>query len=176
MTYEHHTNSGLDKIAGFVGRIRNFGGTASINNAYSTGTVRAFGETLGSDDQLAGFAARNDSTITNVYSTSPLFSTAATISGLVGNNTSGTVTNGFWDVDTSGVGTDGSGDDSDGGTGKSTANMMTANTFTTPWGTTEGVDGSITSTPSGTSVAPDYTWFIFDGGTLMPMSAYPINP
>ncbi len=91
--------------------------SSSINNCYSTGSVTgSFG--------VGGLVALNElsSTISNSYSTGSV-SGSSYAGGLVGYNSS-TVSNSFWDTETSGMTT------SAGGTGKTTAEMKDYTTFT----------------------------------------------
>ena len=52
------------------------------------------------------------------------------VGGLISTKSAGTVTNGFFDVQTSSLGTDGTTSGSDGGTGESTAHAQTQGTYT----------------------------------------------
>ena len=76
------------------------------------------------DDYIGGLVGDNSSTITKSYSTGIVTGNENT-GGLVGNNNNDeTVSNSFWDTETSGQAT------SAGGTGKTTAEMKTILTFT----------------------------------------------
>ena len=138
ISYVTGTINGNKRVGGLTGR--NWGSiTASYNIA----------EVTGSDD-VGGLAAANYGSITNSYNAGPVTAnrdvgglvgenyrsvavsySTGTVSGvtraggLVGYNypDSGTVTDCFWDIETSGQAT------SDGGTGKTTAEMQTAGTF-----------------------------------------------
>ena len=102
---------------GFVGA--NNGSYGEIYNCYATGSV--------SGTYSGGFVGLNDNdaTIYNCYSTGTVtLSSSGTIGGFVCNGNNGTVTNCFWDTETSGQ------ISSDGGTGKTTAEMQTLSTFT----------------------------------------------
>jgi len=103
-------------IGGLVGR--NI--TGEIYNCYSTTTV------IGGNDcgGLVGLNWMTDDTtiISNCYSTGRVSGTHS-LGGLVGKNIDGTVTNSFWDTQTS------ERSSSDGGTGKTTAQMQDPNTF-----------------------------------------------
>lgn len=70
---------------------------------------------------LIGWAWNSD--IDNCYSTGKALALDY-VGGLIGDESSGTVTNSFWDTETSGTAI------SDGGTGKTTAEMKTESTFT----------------------------------------------
>ena len=101
-----------DNVGGFVGW--NNGG--SIDDCYTKGNATG-------DDYIGGFCGRNSTeTITHCYSTG-IPSGDTNIGGFCGINT-GTITDCFWDTDTSGTAI------SDGGTGKTTSEMKTKSTFT----------------------------------------------
>ena len=106
--------SGLDYVGGLIGRISQ---DPTITNCYARGNATASGYYVG------GFCGRNHTgVIDDCYSTG-----AATGAGLVGGfcgEAYGTITNCFWDTETSGNAT------SDGGTGRTTTQMKTRATFT----------------------------------------------
>lgn len=94
----------------------------TITNCYAKGNVTVTGQYAG------GFVGRQRSTggdvvIDNCYSTGAATG-GSSVGGFCGDNTGGTITDCFWDTDTSGQAA------SDGGTGKSTAQMKTTTTFT----------------------------------------------
>jgi hypothetical protein len=103
-------------IGGLVGRNVN----GEIYNCHSTATV------IGGNDcgGLVGLNWMTDdpTIISNCYSTGAVSGTHS-LGGLVGRNIGGTVTNSFWDTQTSERGS------SAGGTGKTTAQMQDPNTF-----------------------------------------------
>ncbi len=105
-------SSGTSIVGGLVGN--NYQST--INNSYSTGSV--------SGSSIVGglVGTHSESTLSNCYSTGSV-SGSSIVGGLVGGNYS-TVTNSFWDIETSNQNT------SAGGTGKTTAEMKTQSTFT----------------------------------------------
>jgi len=72
---------------------------------------------------VGGLVGFNNGTLSNCYSTGPV-SGNGDMGGLVGYNESGTVSNSFWDAQTSGQAT------SDGGAGKTTENMKNVRTYT----------------------------------------------
>jgi len=136
--YSTGSVSGINFVGGLVGG--NIGGT--VSNCYSTSSVT-------SGDCAGGLVGQNAGTISNSYSTGSVsgsypigglvgynvgtvsnsYSTGAVsgssyVRGLIGYNNEGTVSNSFWDNETSGCST------SDGGTGKTTAQMKTKTTFT----------------------------------------------
>jgi len=113
--------TGNSTIGGLVGK--NTGGCnmeecryGTISNCYSSGSV------LGSS-YVGGLVGENGSyaTVSNCYATSSV-SANSSVGGLVGSN-GDTVSNSFWDIETSGQTT------SAGGTPKTTAEMQDPNTF-----------------------------------------------
>jgi hypothetical protein len=91
--------------------------TASrITNSYSTGIVK------GEKDNVGGLVGENRGTISFSYSIGAVTG-SANVGGLVGRNSIGTVTNSYYDTQTSGQTT------SSGGTGKPTADMKLQTTF-----------------------------------------------
>ncbi len=103
--------SGITYVGGFAGRNR-----YTISNCYSQGGV------LG-NNRVGGLVGFNDNKVSNCYSVGGV--TGATdVGGLVGLNDGGTVSNSFWDIDTSWQAT------SSGGTDKTTAEMQMQVTFT----------------------------------------------
>jgi hypothetical protein len=110
--YSTGSVNGYMSVGGLVGTI--FQG--SVLNCYSTGSVSG-------DDNVGGLVGLNFlGSISNCYSTGPVSSDAA-VGGLVGAN-NGSVSNCFWDINTSGT------TRSDGGTGLPTAEMQAESTFT----------------------------------------------
>jgi PGF-pre-PGF domain-containing protein len=117
--YSTGSVSGGSYVGGLVGQ--NY--KKIVSNSYSTGSVSG-------SSYVGGLVGRNGGTVSNCYSTGSV-SGSSYVGGLVGYRQSGTtVSNSFWDVDTSGLGTDGSTDKSAGGTGKCTENMKTVQTYT----------------------------------------------
>ena len=141
VTNSHFTGSvnGNHIVGGLVGE--NSYGT--VSNSYSTGRVTG-------NSVVGGLVGSNyQATVSNSYSTGSI-SGNNTIGGLVGDN-SGTVSNCFWDTETSGQAT------SDGGMGKTTAEMKSIATFS-------GAGWNITAVAPG-ETNPAYTWNIIDNGT-----------
>jgi hypothetical protein len=126
--YSTGSASGTDYVGGFAGW--NFLGI--ITNCYCTGTAN------GTEGVVGGFAGFNCGTIRYCYSIGNATGTGDDVGGFAGNNTgAGTITDCFWDTETSGQTT------SDGGTGKTTTDMMQQATFTnwdftTIWGIFNG--------------------------------------
>ncbi|WP_211310101.1 beta strand repeat-containing protein, partial [Aquicella lusitana] len=136
--------SGGAFTGGLVGYSTNAGST--ITDTYATGAVSGFTNAGG----LVGFLDAS-SAVSNSYSTGAVSGNAGSRGGLIGGG-SGSVTNSFWDTETSGQST------SFGGTGKTTAEMMSATTFSTPgW--------SIASTGFTGATPPANTWLILNGQT-----------
>lgn len=78
-------------VGGLVGS-----GSGSISSSYATGSVT--GEAV-----VGGLAGYNNGSISSSYATGSVTGTLSHVGGLVGQNDSyGTVTNSYWDVDTSG--------------------------------------------------------------------------
>jgi phosphodiesterase/alkaline phosphatase D-like protein len=106
-----------DNFGGLVGR-----NDKTITNTYAKGNVigtNMVGGLVGYNLQANG----NNANISNSYSIGSVTGTSS-LGGLVGVNSNGTVTNCFWNTETSGRAT------SQGGTGKTTAQMKTLGTFT----------------------------------------------
>ena len=134
-------------VGGLVGRNR-----GAVSNSYSTGSVTG-------DWYVGGLAGINDGgTVSNSYSIGNVTGNED-VGGLVGiNDRGGTVSNSFWDIETSGQPT------SDGGTGKTTAEMQDIATFTDTG--TEGLDEPWHMTAVAPGETNDaYTWNIVDNET-----------
>jgi len=108
-------DAGNARASGFA-----YENNGAISDCFSRGNASA---PTGSSKRAVSFIMYNDAgaTIDDSYSTGA--PTADTIAGLCYSN-DGTITNSFWDTETSGTET------SDGGTGKTTAEMKTRSTFT----------------------------------------------
>jgi hypothetical protein len=150
------TTAASSNVGGFIG----FNNTASIYRAYSSGTVSALG---------AG-------NVLNLQSSG--------IGGFAGNDSGSTIIASGYDTTTApGMG-DAIGIRADAfGEASGFSNFSALTTYTSlafaggqglGWNTTLGAEGSITSTPSATSSAPNYTWFIFEGATR-PMLMMELN-
>ncbi|MGB2809844.1 MAG: GLUG motif-containing protein [Sedimentisphaerales bacterium] len=98
----------------FVGGLVGGNYYGSITNSYSTGDVYGI-------SWRGGLVGENRGPVSNCYATGSVPGIGG--DGLIGHG-SGTVSNSFWDVNTSGL------DYSDGGVGKTTAEMQTMSTFT----------------------------------------------
>jgi len=138
--------TGDDYVAGLVGDNQ-----GTVSNSYSIGSV--IGEWY-----VGGLVGDNDFSgiVSNSYASGGVTGDSF-VGGLVGSNW-GTVSNSFWDIETSGT------NESDGGTGKTTAAMQNIVTFTDT--ATVGLDNPWDITP----VAPgetdsDFTWNTIIGQT-----------
>ena len=154
-----------DQVGGLVGY--NYG---TVSKSYSSGSVSGDSYTGGlvgfNRDTVkdsyssanvtgrwiaGGLMGQNRGTVTKSYSTGSVSGTDL-IGGLVGRNYEGTVSNSFWDTETSGQHT------SDGGTGKTTAEMQDIMTFS-------GAMWSIKEVANPDSRNPSYVWNIVDNMT-----------
>lgn len=119
-SYSTGAVSGTYNIGGLVGS-----NASSISNSYSRGTVQGVHEIGG----LIGNNDSNTNAVNNTYSTGLVTGAGANVGGLVGLLNTGTITNSFWDRQTSGQA------NSAAGAGKTTAEMMRLATFTAAgWG------------------------------------------
>jgi hypothetical protein len=98
----------------YVGGLSGANYKGSVSNSYSTGSVNG-------KEVVGGLIGWNFGTVSNSYSTGSVKGNAY-IGGLIGYG--GTVSNSFWDIQTSGLKT------SDGGTGKTTEEMKNVRTYT----------------------------------------------
>jgi len=131
-------------VGGLVGQ--NSYGT--VSDSYSTGSVTG-------DNYVGGLVGLNLDTVNNSYSTGSVTGNNY-VGGLVGSNylfgNDGTVSNSFWDTETSGQAT------SDGGTGKNTTEMQDIATFS-------GAGWDITAVANPGTRNPAYIWNIVDDVT-----------
>lgn len=114
------TGGDAQYVAGFIGD------NSSLHtlNCYARGNVTV--TATGTIDCVGGFIGYNfcfTNPVDNCYSTGAVSATGTNIGGFCGENDS-TISNCFWDTQTSGQSS------SDGGTGKTTAQMKTKSTFT----------------------------------------------
>jgi hypothetical protein len=140
-SYSTGSVSGNDSVGGLVG---GNGRSGTVTNSYSTGSVSGNGT-------VGGLVGNNWGTVSNSYSTGSV-SGNGTVGGLVGYNDGGTVSNSFWDTETSGQAA------SDGGTGKTTAEMQDIATFSGA-----GWDIIAVANPSTRNLT--YIWNIVDDET-----------
>jgi hypothetical protein len=129
------------RAGGLIGA--NHAGT--VSDSYSTGSVIGV-------EYVGGLVGRNFNyaTVSNSYSTGSVTGDEFT-GGMVGMN-EGTVSNCFWDTETSGQ------DTSDGGIGENTAEMQQVTTFSVAGWNITAVDNPSTRNPS-------YAWNIVDAVT-----------
>jgi uncharacterized repeat protein (TIGR02543 family) len=128
-----------DGVGGLVGY--NYQGT--VSNCYATGNATG-------SYSIGGLVGHNeDGTVSNCYATGNVMGYDS-IGGLVGDN-SGTVSNSFWDTETSGQPT------SDGGLGKTTAEMKNITIFSDAAWDIIAVGLGVTN--------PAYIWNVVDGQT-----------
>ena len=137
-SYATGSVTGEDGVGGLVGRNRD-----TVSNSYSSGSVTG-------DNCVGGLVGCNYDTVSDSYSSGNVTGNSS-VGGLVGCNYEGTVSNSFWDTETSGQAT------SDGGTGKTTAEMQDIATFS-------GAAWDIIAVALG-ATNPAYTWNIVDGET-----------
>jgi len=137
-SYSTGSVTGSNEVGGLVGW-----NDGTVRNSYSTGSVTG-------NWGVGGLMGWNyGGTINNSYSTSNVIGDEY-VGGLVGENR-GTVSNSFWDIETSGQST------LDSGTSKTTTEMKSIATFT-------GALWDIIAVAPG-ETNPAYTWNIVDGQT-----------
>jgi hypothetical protein len=145
---------GQQYVGGLIGR-----NDGTMDNSYSTGNA------IG-DRAVGGLVGWNrEGTVTMCYATGSVTSNAC-LGGLTCTN-SGTISNSFWDTESSGQAT------SNGGTGKTTAEMMNVATFSDT--ATDGLDEPWDITPViPHETNPAYIWNIVDGQTYPFLSWQPV--
>jgi len=153
-SYSAGSVSGDIHVGGLAGG-NGHGGT--ISDCYSTADV--YGQRYAAG--LVGFNG-DGATVTRCYSTGTvtgcIFTGIQDYGGLVGRSYLATVSDSFWDVESSGVSV------SDGGTGRTTAQMMSFATYTDTG--IEGLDEAWDIAPVAEGQADDTrTWNIVDGQT-----------
>jgi len=141
------TATGYEYVGGLVGW--NHEGT--VSNSYSS--ARVDGESL-----VGGLVGHNRGSVSNCYSTGNVTG-YEDVGGMVGRNYQGTVSNSFWDIETSGQAT------SAGGTGRNTTEMKTIATFS-------GVAWNIIAVTLN-QTDPAYIWNIVTGVTYPFLSWQP---
>lgn len=145
--YSTGSVTGTSSVGGLVGE--NYEG--AVRDSYSIASVTGYSE-------VGGLVGDNEGTVRNSYSVGSVTGTSS-LGGLVGYNDDGTVSNSFWDMETSGQAT------SDGGTGKTTAELKNIGTFTgAGWNIIVVAPGSTNTT---------YIWNIFDDETYPFLSWQP---
>ena len=141
--------TGNDNVGGLVGK-----NSDTASNSYATGRVTG-------NDNVGGLVGRNDATGTasDSYSTGSVTGNTH-VGGLVGRNY-GTVSNSFWDTQTSGQG------GSAGGTGKTTVDMQDISTFS-------GAGWDIIAVGDADDRDTGYIWNIVDDATYPFLSWQPV--
>jgi len=151
--------TGTYDVGGLVGQ----NDEGSVDNSYATGSVDG-------DYDVGGLVGYNedDGDVCNSYSTGSVDG-VDDVGGLVGYNKGGTVSDSFWDTQTSGQ------DTSDGGTGKTTEEMMDIDTFTDA--ETEGLDEpwDIIAVDNSNERDTGYIWNIVDDVTYPFLSWQPVS-
>jgi len=148
-SYSTGSATGNSYVGGLVG----WNKEGTVSNSYSSASVD--GESL-----VGGLAGGNRASVSNCYSTGAVTGDDY-VGGLVGRNYEGTVSNSFWDIETSGQAT------SDGGTGKTTAEMKNIDTLS-------GATWNIVAVGSVGESNPAYIWNIVDDETYPFLSWQPI--
>jgi len=146
-SYSTGSVTGKWLVGGLVGD--NWG---SVSNSYSTGSVTC------AEFKVGGLVGFNFGTVSNSYSTGSVSGSDEYVGGLVGDNYHDTVSNSFWDTETSGQAT------SDDGTGKTTAEMKSIATFSA-W--------DIIAVANPGTRNPSYIWNIVDDETYPFLSREP---
>ena len=147
--------TGGDHAGGLVGRNVGWNYDSTVSNCYSTGSVTG-------NERVGGLVGSNwhSATVSNSYSTGSVTGNNM-VGGLVGQNYEGTVSNSFWDIETSGQAT------SDGGAGKTTEEMQDIATFLDGGWDIIAVGGSGERNPA-------YIWNIVDSTTYPFLSWQPV--
>ncbi len=137
-------------VGGLVGA-----NVGNVTNSYATGSVTG-------GDYVGGLVGQNEGTgtVNDSYATGSVTGNV-NVGGLVGENED-TVTDSFWDIETSGQTT------SDGGTGKNTTEMQNIITFS-------GAMWNIIGVINPTIPNPAYTWNIVDDVTYPFLSWQPVS-
>jgi hypothetical protein len=104
-------------LGGLVGE-----NTGTLTNCFARGTTEGVYDVSG----VAGLAGKNEGEIHNCYASGPVSGGKTFVGGLVGMDSTGTVTASFWDTQTTGQ----TRMTRFGAQGKTTAEMKTKNTFT----------------------------------------------
>jgi len=154
-SYSTGSVTGNTHVGGLVGSH----GQGTVSNSYSTGSVTG-------DEYIGGLVGSNGDrgTVSNSYSTGSVTGDEH-VGGLVGHNYfgtgKGTVSNCFWDRETSGQ------TRSDGGTGKPTVEMQDIATFS-------GAVWNIIAVADPSTRNPSYIWNIVDVQTYPFLSWQPV--
>jgi hypothetical protein len=149
-SYSTGNVTGAYSVGGLVGA-----SNGTVIDSYSAASVIGEGEVGG----LAG-TNEDNGTVVNCYSAGSVTGTEE-VGGLVGDNAGGTVTNSFWDIETSAQST------SAGGTGQTTAEMQDITTFS-------GATWDIVTVVDPATRDRSHIWNIVDGQTYPFLSWQPI--
>ena len=173
------TVTGNDWVGGLVGGVE-----GTVSNCYATGTVSGYGGVGGlvggieagntvsdsyssgnvsGEEGVGGLVGINIGAVSNSYATGSVTG-GAYVGGLVGgeNEGEGTVSNSFWDTETSGQAT------SDGGVGKNTTEMQDIAIFS-------GAGWDIIAVANPNSRSPSYIWNIVDDVTYPFLNWQPVS-
>jgi len=151
-SYSSCSATGSTRVGGLTGDNWYYRGT--VNNSYSTGSVTG-------STRVGGLVGINYyGSVTDSYSSGSVVG-SADVGGLVGYNTA-TVSNSFWDIQTSGQAA------SDGGTGKTTTEMKSIATFS-------AADWNTVTVANPNTRNPDYIWNIVEGTTYPFLSWQPVS-
>jgi hypothetical protein len=137
----------------YVGGLFGWNREGTVSNSYSS--ARADGESL-----VGGLVGHNRASVSDCYSTGNVTG-LEDVGGLVGRSYGGTVSNSFWDIETSGQAT------SSGGTGNTTAEMQDIATFS-------GAAWNIITVANLNERDPAYVWNIVDDETYPFLSWQPV--
>jgi filamentous hemagglutinin family protein len=97
-TITNSYSTGAVSGASVVGGLSGYNSNGTITNTYSTGAVTGTGSYVGG---LVGYNAASGN-ISYAYSTGAVSGTGVNVGGLIGGYLSGTITNSYWDINTSG--------------------------------------------------------------------------
>ncbi len=122
-SYASGSVSGSNQVGGLVGHILGTdSGSSAISNSYATGSVTGSSNVGGLAGQIQ-ISGTGTATIRTSYAAGPVNGSSGNVGGLVGLNTSGSVSYSYWNMQTSGQ------DISAGGAGLSGEQMLSANNF-----------------------------------------------
>jgi filamentous hemagglutinin family protein len=165
--YSYQGNPTSAAIGGLVGGAS---GYTAITNSYATGSVTALAANVDGIGGLVGLFDGPNASVTNSYSTGLVTATTPICAGSVGciggflgayrSTFAPTVTNSFWDVDTSGIGSANSDTGSVGGTGKASADLKTLAVLTGAGWSASGTDGVYPTLTYAGSSGASTVWYL----------------
>ena len=142
-------------VGGNEGDITNSYATVSITGGYSTGGLVGDNEgditngyatgSVSGDSELGGLVGANEGDVRNSYATGSVTGSGEDVGGLVGFDDEGTITNSYWDKDTSGIET------SAGGKSKTTVELQSPTEATgiySSWGSNNWDFGTSSQYPT----------------------------